>query len=179
MRIKTKLSLGVGFLFAMILLLGIVATRQINKLSADADRVLESNYNSLVYGNNMLRILNGSLTPDELGAFKQNLDLQISNITELGEREVTLKLNEEFALLEKGLVTDSVKNLLRKDLDRIVQLNLDAIDKKSTVAAHTAQQANFWIVLVGTMTKRMPGKTLPIMYPAEIQPVQTTKISSQ
>ena len=151
MRIKTKLSLGVGFLFAMILLLGVVATRQINKLSVDADNVLESNYNSLVYGNNMLRILNGSLTNDELNAFKQNLDLQINNITEPGEKEVTLKLNDEFSLLQKGLVTDSVKNLLRKDLDRIVQLNLDAIAKKSSVAAHTAQQANFWIVLVGTI----------------------------
>lgn len=151
MRIKTKLSLGVGFLFAMILLLGVVATRQIIKLSVDADKVLESNYNSLVYGNNMLRILNGSLSNDELNAFRQNLDLQINNITEPGEKEVTLKLNDEFSLLQKGLVSDSVKNLLRKNLDLIVQLNLDAIAKKSTVAAHTAQQANFWIVLVGTI----------------------------
>jgi two-component system, NtrC family, sensor histidine kinase KinB len=151
MRIKTKLLLGVGFLFAMILLLGIVATRQITRLSADADRVLESNYNSLVYANNMLRSLNGSLTVEDLRVFRQNLDLQIGNITEPGEKEISLRLKEKFLLIQQGLAEDSIKSLLRSDLDEIVQLNLDSIAKKNAIAGQTAQQANFWIVLVGTL----------------------------
>lgn len=151
MRIKTKLLLGVGFLFAMILLLGIVATRQITRLSADADRVLESNYNSLVYANNMLRSLNGPLTGEDLRVFTQNLDLQIGNITEPGEREISLRLKEKFLLLKRGLAEDSIKGFLRSDLDEIVQLNLDSIAKKNAIAGKTAQQANFWIVLVGTL----------------------------
>lgn len=151
MRIKTKLLLGVGFLFAMILLLGIVATRQITRLSADADRVLESNYNSLVYANNMLRSLNGPLTGEDLRVFTQNLDLQIGNITEPGEREISLRLKEKFLLLKRGLAEDSIKSFLRSDLDEIVQLNLDSIAKKNAIAGKTAQQANFWIVLVGTL----------------------------
>jgi len=151
MRIKTKLSLGVGFLFAMILLLAVVATRQISKLSADADRVLESNYNSLVYAHNMLRSLNGSLSGEGLNVFRQNMELQSNNITEPGEREISISLEEKFLLLQQGMVSDSVKNLLRTDLDRIVQMNLDSIAKKNAIAGQTAQQANFWIVLVGTL----------------------------
>lgn len=151
MRIKTKLSLGVGFLFALILLLGLVAVRQINKLSADTEKVLESNYNSLVYANNMMGILNNTLTTEGINAFKQNLDKQTQNITEPGERVVTMRLSQNFSLLKGVQVSDSVKNILRADIDEIVQLNLDAISRKSTIAEKTAQQANFWIVLVGTL----------------------------
>ena len=56
-KLKTKLTVGLGFLFLVILLFGILGTININKLSRDADLILKDNYESIIYGNNMLKAL--------------------------------------------------------------------------------------------------------------------------
>ncbi len=45
-RLKTKLSLGLGFLFLVILTFGILSLYYINRLSGDANRILKNNYES-------------------------------------------------------------------------------------------------------------------------------------
>ena len=89
-RLKTKLSLGLGFLFLVILTFGILSLYYINRLSSDADRILRNNYESLVYSNNMLKALEEM--PGDTSAyrlFEANLRNQESNITESGEKEAT------------------------------------------------------------------------------------------
>ncbi len=54
MKIKTKLTLGVGLLFLLIILLSIVGAKYINELKADTENILVANYNSLEYSRNML-----------------------------------------------------------------------------------------------------------------------------
>ncbi len=57
MKIKTKLTLGVGLLFLMIIILSLVAARYINVLKNDTENILVDNYNTLEYSRNMLRSL--------------------------------------------------------------------------------------------------------------------------
>ena len=57
MRLKTKLSLGLIFLFVVILLFGISGIYYVSKLGNDAGLVLKNNHESLVYCNNMLKAL--------------------------------------------------------------------------------------------------------------------------
>ena len=57
MKLKTKLSLGLSFLFAIILAFGSLGFYYISKLSSDAANVLMNNQESLVYSNDMLKAL--------------------------------------------------------------------------------------------------------------------------
>ena len=54
MKIKTKITLGVGLLFILILLLGLVGGIYINALKADTENILVANYNTLDYARKML-----------------------------------------------------------------------------------------------------------------------------
>ena len=58
MKIKAKLMLGIGLLFAMIALLTILSSFFINQLSGDTKNILVANYNSLDYSRKMQMALN-------------------------------------------------------------------------------------------------------------------------
>jgi len=55
MKLKTKLSIGLIFLFTVILLFGILGIATINRLSKDANLILKDNQESLLYCNNMFK----------------------------------------------------------------------------------------------------------------------------
>ena len=81
MKLKAKLTVGIGFLFIVILVFGILGIVSISKLSSVADIILKNNYETLVYNNNMLKALDEM--PDAKQAFidfKTNLEKQEKNI---------------------------------------------------------------------------------------------------
>jgi len=83
MKIKTKLFLGIGFLFLMISALTIIGMVNINSLKNDTDNILSANYNSLDYCRNMLFVLDEDIKqPQVLSKLLDNLKKQQNNITE-------------------------------------------------------------------------------------------------
>lgn len=155
MRIKTKLNLAVGFLFTMIILLSLVGALYINALKNDSQNILVANFNSLEYSRNMILALDEKEDKKSaLISFELNLKKQENNVTEIGEQEVTDKLHANFIRL-KDCSDTSCMNLLypiiRQDISEIMELNLQAIQRKSDVAKNTASSATFWIVLTGTI----------------------------
>ena len=54
MKIKTKLTYGIGILFILILILGVVAGKYITDMSTDTRNILADNYQSLSYARQML-----------------------------------------------------------------------------------------------------------------------------
>src|SRR6478736_758513 len=97
MRLKTKLSAGLIFLFTVILLFGILGIVTINRLSMEANQVLENNHESIVYANNMLKALDNTRSQkDAMKSFEENLQKQEQNITEIGEKEITQELRKNF-----------------------------------------------------------------------------------
>lgn len=152
MKLKTKLSLGLSFLFAVILAFGILGFFYINKLSNDASRVLKNNHESLVYANNMLKALED--IPAQKNAFKifdNNLIKQEANITEPGEKESTEDLRKNFTELLSNPKDSSNYAQLRQSLQVINALNQDAILKKNDIAQKTAEDARFWLTLIFTI----------------------------
>ncbi|MEZ0128655.1 PAS domain-containing sensor histidine kinase, partial [Flavobacterium sp. LBUM151] len=153
MRIKTKLNLGVGLLFLLIIILTLVSAFYIFSIKKDTENILKANYNTLEYSRNMLLAL------DEINAnkenaiitFKENLQKQTQNVTEAGEKKGTDNLQKNFALLEKNSSDESLKMQIRQDIFEIMKLNMNAIKKKSDIAKHTAETANLWIAIVGTL----------------------------
>ncbi|EJL65800.1 sensor histidine kinase [Flavobacterium sp. CF136] len=153
MRIKTKLNLGVGLLFLMIIILSLVSAFYIFSIKKDTENILKANYNTLEYSRNMLLSLDEISTDADhaIITFKKNLLNQTKNITESGEKKVTDNLKENFTLLEKNTADEAVKTQIRRDIFAIMKLNLDAIKQKSDIAKRTAETANFSIAIVGTL----------------------------
>ena len=88
--------MGIGALFAMILLLGIQSVSYVRQLSHATGTILADNYNSLQYAGDMLRSLN-DIGHDSVSrhVLRQSLALQQQNITEISEREIAF-LNADF-----------------------------------------------------------------------------------
>ena len=150
MKIKTKLNLGVGLLFVLILLLGIVGAFNINALKEDTENILTANYNSMQYCRNMLAALEDN-TKTEIEAFEQNLINQEANITEIGEAEVTKRLRTDFESLKADKQDTLNIVLIRQSLFEIMDMNMEAIQRKSEVASKTAGNAVLWIAISGTL----------------------------
>ena len=69
LKIKTKLTYGIGLLFAMIVLLGGLSVQNIYRMSADTQNILADNYNTLLYSRRMLDALERIKT-DPGGAYR-------------------------------------------------------------------------------------------------------------
>lgn len=152
MRLKTKLSLGLIFLFVVIVLFGVLGLFYINRLSDEGRLVLQNNHESLVYCNRMLQALE-SLPGDKnsLNQFEENLRKQQANVTEVGEKEATDELTRNFNELltdpsDPGNYTD-----IRRAIGKIQDLNEMAIVRKNAVAQKTADGASEVLTVLFTI----------------------------
>lgn len=152
MRIKTKLTLGVGLLFLLILVLAIVSSAYINRLKNDTENILVSNYNTLEYTRKMMLALDEiQQSPMALSEFEQNLQLQKVNVTETGEKEATQKLEAHYMQFRNDTASATLPALMRRDISLIMTLNMQAIQRKTHIAQATAGNANLWIATAGTL----------------------------
>lgn len=115
MKLKTKLSLGIGFLFVIIYSLVIFCMYYINTISSDSENILKDNYNSVQYAKNMfislddmnMSLVNHITNPlDNIQQtqensfnfqsakkiFDMNLSKEKNNITESNEKGLVQKL---------------------------------------------------------------------------------------
>lgn len=150
MKIKTKLTLGVGLLFLLIILLSVVGATYSNKLKQDTENILVANYNTLEYSRHMLVSLeDGSEKANQ--KFEINLQNQEHNISEIGEKETTEDLRNNFEVYKQKKSDSLILGEIRKNIFTLMDLNMQAIQRKSEVAKETADKAVFWIALSGTM----------------------------
>lgn len=153
MKIKTKLNLSVGLLFTLIIILSLVSAYYVFSIKKDTENILKANYITLEYSRNMLSSLD-EISKDEPKAillFETNLKKQLANITEEGEDKVTYNLQKNFQFLEKNRTDETLKAQIRQDIFEIMKLNMNAIKVKSDIAKETAETANLWIAIVGTL----------------------------
>lgn len=151
MKIKTKLNLGVGLLFLMIVLLSVISAVYTHKQKNDTEKILVANYNTLEYSKNMMTALDKiEDDPSQIQVFKNNLQLEGQNITEKGEKEVFESLKSHF---ENFLIFQNSKNekLIRNDLAELMRLNMNAIAVKSDKAIDTSESATAWVISLGTI----------------------------
>lgn len=153
MRIKTKLNLGVGLLFTLIFILSLVSAYSVFSIKKDTGNILKANYNTLEYSRNMLLSLDEMMVNKNkaIAVFEINLNKQVSNITEKNEDIATHKLKANFNLLKEDSNNEKLKAQIRQNIFEIMKLNMNAIKIKSDIAKHTAETANLWIAVVGTL----------------------------
>jgi NtrC-family two-component system sensor histidine kinase KinB len=166
MKIKVKLIIALSLLFLMILTLSGIAIRQVRQLGDDTKNILVANYQSLDYSRNMYKLLDQiGLEKSVSEKFQQVLDKQKINVTEIGEQELTADLQDDYNALLKDITNGELVSKVRKDINSIMKLNMDAIKRKSNTAEKTAHESTLWISLASafcfiigfTLIVNLPG----------------------
>lgn len=153
MSIKTKVTLGVLFLFFMILVVGGLGLFYLKSLSEDARNILTDNYESLQYTREIIaqgdRMKTDSASA--LSIIEMNLRLQEDNITEAGEGELTSNLRSTFERIKiSGQSTELLSDLREISL-AIQNINMEAIQRKNGSALQTSEKASTYLIMVGTV----------------------------
>ncbi len=126
MKLRTKLALGLGFLFFIIFTVEIAGSYYIQKLARDSGNILKDNYDSITCAKNMLSALdemkssvegaylnpaNNKKFTENLSRyfetnrleFEKNLKAESNNITEIHEQDYVNTLNGDYNLYLKLL----------------------------------------------------------------------------
>lgn len=152
MKIKAKLTFGVGLLFILIVALAVISGWYVNQLKRDTNNILVANYNTLLYSRNMLLALE-DINKDAaaIDTFQNNLTLQMGNVTEIGEIERTNLIVKHFNSLKNKPDDAQLSSSIRKDITELMRLNMDAISRKSNIADETARRAILIISFTGAL----------------------------
>ncbi|XZF13645.1 ATP-binding protein [Chitinophagaceae bacterium MMS25-I14] len=168
LSIKSKLSLGIGVLFALLLTVSIAAFAFINILTAQTEDILKDNNISIRYCNEMLRALDDLHTDSNaMIRFEQSLRKQEDNITEKGENEATQKLRYHFEKVKAKQYTSRDIDSINRQLYVLTDINQSAIEHKNFSAIHTSHNARLWISVL-TVLFVLVGFTLTVNIPSSI-----------
>jgi NtrC-family two-component system sensor histidine kinase KinB len=159
MKVKTKLRLGFGFLFIVVLFFGATALYYIRDISENSKVILKDNYESLSFAREMRALLdNGDLVDNENAKkeFNKYLVKQEHNVTEPGEKAATEKIRNGFGLLNPmqnniKIITGAYREVTQ-NLGKIERLNMQAIVRKNANAQASVNRAALFLGLVGSFT---------------------------
>jgi NtrC-family two-component system sensor histidine kinase KinB len=152
MKIKTKLLLGFGLLFLVVVFFGIVSIYYIEDISEYSKTTVKNNYETLTFTRDMRAVLDENdlpLSATGTAAFDNALKKQENNITEPGEKEATAGVRTAFAQ-----ITDPNSNITSKQqaertarlqLKTIEGLNMKAIVQKNNSIHDTVSKATFYL----------------------------------
>jgi NtrC-family two-component system sensor histidine kinase KinB len=153
LNVKNKIRLGTLFLFLLLLLTGGVSIYYTSKLKAEAKNILHDNYESLNYGHTMQQQLNSFETAygQSVQEFETALNRQENNITEKGERQATDSVKIYFNKLKAGDTAKGTIKSLQIEIQKILSLNMNAIQLKNDKAQATADKALTFIVFLSVL----------------------------
>jgi len=151
MRLKAKITLGVLFLYMMLLLVSVLGYYYLKNLNGKARTILEDNYESLEFSKNMLAALD-ALPLDRNSAlqrFEHNLNAQEKNVTETGEAVATAAVRKSFEQLEQDSVPQpATYTSIRQGIYMIMDLNMQAIVGKNEGVKKIADRALLYIAVI-------------------------------
>lgn len=158
MKIKTKLRLGFGFLFVVVIFFGAISLFYMNKISLSSKVILKDNYETLNYTSNMRAVLDEHPLPLSESAkksFENYLELEGKNITEKGEGEAVAALRKAYESIKSPAVSlvEKQKSVttLRATLRLIDKLNMDAIVGKNDAAQKAIEKAAMYVIFAASI----------------------------
>lgn len=150
--IKSKIAVGIGALFILLLTISVVAFIYINRLSHRTENLLTANYKTIQYCNRMMHAINTMhLDSQKIQAFETNLQLQEKNVTEPGEQKATQKLRVYFELAKRQKQDSNIIDSINKQLYDIALLNQAALERKNIQALKTAENAKIVISILAAL----------------------------
>jgi len=158
MKIKTKLRLGFGFLFVVVLFFGAISLHYMNKIALSSKVILKDNYESLRYARSMRTILDDHELPMPESAIKAlavQLRLEEKNVTEKGEAQAVAALAVAFRQLSVAGVNEQLQRRAlrsaRLQLRTIDELNMQAIVRKNDAAQASGEKAATYLIFAASM----------------------------
>lgn len=143
LSVKKKIWLGSLFLFLLLLVTGGVSIYYMAKLKTETKNVLQDNYESLSYAHTMQAQLNNieGNYDSSIKTFENALHQQEENVTEKGEQKVTNDLRNDFNRLKNGDVARQTIKAIQRQIQLILTLNMQSIQRKSSNAIKTTNDA--------------------------------------
>ncbi|AOM79041.1 HAMP domain-containing sensor histidine kinase [Pedobacter steynii] len=158
MKIKTKLRLGFGFLFVVVIFFGAISLFYMNKISLSSKVILKDNYETLNYTSNMRAVLDEHPLPLSESAkksFENYLELEGKNVTEKGEGEAVAALRKAYESIKSPAVSlvekQGAVTTLRSALRLIDKLNMDAIVGKNDAAQKAIEKAAMYVIFAASI----------------------------
>lgn len=150
--LKSKITLGGIFLFALLLLVGIMSVYYINRLTSDSAAIIKDNYETLEYSRKMLLAIEKFTDSPAVSRqqFETALAAQERNITEPGEAPLTFQIRDGFKLLQSQKDSSATIQQIRLAINEVIQLNLNAIEKKNLSAKNSSEGSKAVIILILT-----------------------------
>ncbi len=153
LNVKNKIWLGTLFLFMLLLITGGAGIYYIAKMKAEAKDILRDNYESVSYAHTMQQQLNNLQTDygKSVRLFETALRQQENNITEPGEKQATNLLRTYFNQLKKLDTTAQNMKSIQSELQSIIGVNMQAIERKNAKAEKTAGDAFTLIIAIAVI----------------------------
>jgi len=158
MKIKTKLLLGFGLLFLVVVIFGVVSVYYIEDISENSNITLKNNYETLTFTREMRAVLDENdrpLSEKAAQAFDNALKKQERNITEPGEKEATAGVQAAFGQLTKAATANEGQKAerdIRSGLKTIDGLNMKAVVDKNNYIHTTVNNAMLYLAAIVFVT---------------------------
>ncbi len=165
--VKRKIRGGTFFLFALLLLSGGISIFHLLRLKADSNEILKDNYESLDYGHGLLRSIDSLTTAPvpSLARIDSLLKLQEGNITEPGEGSITAQIRKDFTQYRSGDSSGIALQGMRDGIQKVLALNMSAIEVKNKKANKTADNGLMYLSLLAGIIL-VVGFTFAINFPS-------------
>jgi len=151
MKIKTKLLIGFGLLFLVVVFFGVVSVYYIEDISENSNKTLKNNYETLTFTREMRAVLDENdlpLSVKAAQAFDSALKKQEGNITEPGEKEATAGVRAAFGQLTNAATANDQQKAekdIRSGLKTIDGLNMKAVVDKNEHIRATVNNAMLYL----------------------------------
>lgn len=169
-RLKTKITLGVLFLYLMLALVSVVGVLLLRGQNEKSRMILQDNYESLEDCQNMLRALEQMTDSRQpaITAFDRSLSAEESNLTEAGEARAAHDVRVAFTALQNDSThQDQYFKPIRQGIADIMEVNMRAIKEKHVKSNKTGDHALIYIaVIIGVCF--MLGFTFVFNFPGYI-----------
>lgn len=159
MKIKTKIDLGFGFLFLVVIFFGGVSLYYMNKISVSSQVILKDNYESMQFVRSMRSLMDDNQLPFSKTVLKKlsaQLQLEANNITEKGEANAVAELQANFRELSTENSNLSRQRELVKQaylqLRLIDELNMRAIVRKNEAGHKGVENAASYLILTASIS---------------------------
>jgi len=129
LKIRTKVLLGILFVFVEFVIIGSLSMYYISTLKYGSELLIKNNYRSVQYAENMIQSLDETntavnslflnkhyqydkeLVAGSFDKFEKNLQLEGQNITELGEKELVQSIKEKYARYKSLVLEQNIKSI--------------------------------------------------------------------
>jgi signal transduction histidine kinase len=169
LRIKTKIALGLLFIFILIVVNGGMGYYYLNRLASASDAIIRDNYLSVQYCRQMSEALDryDRDHPSSLDRFENQLREEEKDITEPGEGELAGELRMQLSSLRTRDSSRVLVSHMQTLVYQIEDLNLEAILRKNQQAHQTAVNALVWVAAITTLSFLI-GFTFLVNFPGYI-----------